>query len=78
MQAVKQMETFVACLQSMYKCKATDPPMVTAWEAKAAVHELCGDSAGAQFCNRQALKCKSNLAKTKDTSHNKGKGKAPR
>lgn len=65
MQAVKQMETFISLLQSMHSCKATDPRMELAWEAKASVHKRCGDSANAQYCHRQALKCKSTLAKSK-------------
>jgi Tfp pilus assembly protein PilF len=62
-QAVKQMDTLITWLKTTHKCKATDPQMESAWEAKADVHARCGDAEGAQFCHRQALKCKSNLAR---------------
>jgi hypothetical protein len=74
-QAVKQMETLIAYLRSSHKWKATDPQMEAAWEAKAKVHDLCGDSDQAYFCHRQALRCKSNLAKGKGTTQ---KGRSTR
>ena len=68
-QAAAQMETMVSSLMSMNKCKGTDPQMQAVWEAKASVHERCGDSTAARACHRKALKCKSALAKSTGNSH---------
>ena len=71
------METMVSRVMAMHKCKATDPQMEAVWEAKAGVHERCGDATAAHTCHRKAMKCKSALAKSAGTSQ-KGQSRPAR
>lgn len=61
MQAGKEMDLLISYCQTKYNCKALDPQMQAAWEAKADVMKRCGDMETAQHCHRQALKCRSPL-----------------
>eukprot|EP00892_Ulva_mutabilis_P011017 jgi/Ulvmu1/8288/UM041_0100.1 len=69
--ALKATDQFVSSIMSVYQCRPSDPSMHQVWEFKAGIHSAANDTEGAANAHKQALKCKSSIARARGSHKSK-------